>query len=91
MTLLNIYKGFTSAQQKKPWCHENFLHFRNLDYASNVRKQLEALTGRAKLEKTSCGSNTESLRRALLDGLSENLAELQRDQNYIAVIIACLV
>lgn len=75
-----------AQQQKKPWCHENFLHFRNLEYAVNVRKQLASLTERAKLEKISCESNTEYLRRALLEGLSENLAELQRDQNYVAVI-----
>ncbi|XP_016841401.1 ATP-dependent RNA helicase DHX33 [Nasonia vitripennis] len=85
ITLLNVYRSYMNAQQKKPWCHENFLHFRNLDYAVNVRKQLASLTERAKLEKTSCESNTECLRRALLEGLSENLAELQRDQNYVAV------
>ncbi|XP_058794308.1 ATP-dependent RNA helicase DHX33 [Phymastichus coffea] len=85
VTLLNVYKGFVNVTQKKVWCHENFLHHRNLEYAVNVRKQLASLTERAKLERNSCGNDTESLRKALFEGLSENLAELQRDQNYVAV------
>lgn len=88
VTLLNVYRGFIGAQPaRKPWCQDNFLIFRNLDYAANVRNQLAGLTEKAKLEKTSCEGNTELLRRALLDGLSENLAELQRDDTYVAVII----
>jgi ATP-dependent RNA helicase DHX33 len=75
------------ATQKKSWCQENFLHFRNLEYAVNVKKQLTALAEKAKLESSSCENNTENLRRALFEGLSENLAELQRDQSYVAVII----
>ncbi|XP_015609898.1 ATP-dependent RNA helicase DHX33 [Cephus cinctus] len=85
VTLLNVYRGFTNAVQKKVWCHENFLHHRNLEYASEVRQQLAALAVRANLERVSCGSNTDRLRRALLEGLYDNLAELQRDQSYITV------
>ncbi|XP_014218187.1 putative ATP-dependent RNA helicase DHX33 [Copidosoma floridanum] len=85
VTLLNVYKGFLNAQQKKVWCQENFLHFRNLDYAQNVRKQLATLTELAKLEKMSCGNDTECLRRAMLEGLRENVAEMQRDQSYVSI------
>ena len=83
--MLNVYQGFINATQKKVWCSDNYLHFRNLEYAINVRNQLSSLAERAKLERASCGSNTENLRRALLEGLYENLAELQRDQNYVTV------
>ena len=51
-----------------------------MEYAANVRKQLVAVAERAKLEKSSCENETEYLRKALLEGLSENLAKLQRDQ-----------
>lgn len=76
-----------NTKQKKVWCHENFLHHRNLEYATEVRQQLAALAKRANLEKASCGTNTEQLRKALLEGLYDNLAELQRDQTYITVSI----
>nr|XP_033325268.1 ATP-dependent RNA helicase DHX33 isoform X2 [Megalopta genalis] len=85
VTLLNVFRAYMNTNQKKVWCHENFLHHRNLEYATEVRQQLAALAKRANLEKASCGTNTEQLRRALLEGLYDNLAELQRDQTYITV------
>lgn len=85
VTLLNVFRTYTSTVQKKVWCHENFLHYRNLEYASEVRQQLASLAERANLEKATCGSNTKQLRKALLEGLYENLAELQRDGTYVTV------
>ncbi|EFN89703.1 ATP-dependent RNA helicase DHX33 [Harpegnathos saltator] len=83
--LLNIFRQYQSAKLKKVWCHENFLHYRNLQYGSEVRQQLAALAERANLESASCGTNTEQLRKALLEGLHENLAELQRDGTYVTM------
>ncbi|XP_036141524.1 ATP-dependent RNA helicase DHX33-like [Monomorium pharaonis] len=54
---------------------------------SEVRQQLAALAERANLEKASCGTNTKQLRKAFLEGLYENLAELQRDQTYVTVYL----
>ena len=85
VTLLNVFRAYQSTAQKKVWCHENFLHHRNLEYGSEVRQQLAALAERANLEKASCGTNTKQLRKAFLEGLYENLAELQRDQTYVTV------
>lgn len=85
VVLLNIFRQYQSTKQKKVWCHENFLHYRNLQYSSEVRQQLAALAERANLESASCGTNTEQLRKALLEGLHENLAEQQRDGTYMTV------
>lgn len=84
--LLNIFREYQSATQKKSWCNANFLQYRSLEYASRARKQLAVLAERVNLEKASCGTNTEKLRRALLEGLYENVAKLQRDeQTYVTV------
>ncbi|KAL7286437.1 hypothetical protein TKK_0019385 [Trichogramma kaykai] len=86
VTLLNVYNAYTKKNQKKVYCQDNFLNHRNLEYAVLVRKQLLALSERAGLVMTrSSVINTENLRRALLDGLSENLAELQEDRTYVVV------
>ncbi|XP_029160100.1 ATP-dependent RNA helicase DHX33-like [Nylanderia fulva] len=85
VTLLNVFRAYRNVTTKKVWCHENFLHHRNLEYASEVRQQLAALAERANLEKASCGPNTKQLRKAFLEGLYENLAELRRDQTYVTV------
>ena len=63
------------------------MHQRNLDYACNVRKQLAETAERANLQKASCGANTANLRKSLLEGLYDNVAELQRDQTYMTVKI----
>ena len=83
--MLNVFKEYSKSSKKKQWCHENWCNYRNLEYASEVRQQLANLAEKAKLEKVSCGSDTEKLRKALLEGLSDNLAELQRDFNYVTV------
>ncbi|XP_071572298.1 ATP-dependent RNA helicase DHX33 isoform X1 [Temnothorax nylanderi] len=85
VTLLNVFRAYQNVTQKKAWCHDNFLHHRNLEYGSEVRQQLAALAERANLERASCGTNTKQLRKAFLEGLYENLAELQRDQTYVTV------
>ncbi|XP_057329367.1 ATP-dependent RNA helicase DHX33 isoform X2 [Microplitis mediator] len=85
ITMLNVYKTYTNEVKKKVWCQDNYLHHRNLEYATEIRAQLSRLTERANLEKSSCGSNTELLRKALLDGLNENVAELQRDNTYVTL------
>lgn len=85
--MLNVYRGYINAAHKKAWCHENFLHHRNLEYALNVRDQLAKVAKCANLEKSSCGTNTEPLRKSLLEGLTDNVAELQRDRTYVTVFI----
>lgn len=85
--MLNVYRSYLNVSQKKVWCSDNSIHHRNLEYGIEVRRQLEVLAKRANLEIASCGSNTEPLRKSLLEGLSDNLAELQRDNSYVTVSI----
>ncbi|KDR10772.1 hypothetical protein L798_15339, partial [Zootermopsis nevadensis] len=85
ITLLNIYRSFSTVTQKKQWCHENFLNVRNLQYASEVRSQLAELCQRCKLRISSCGQNMDQVRKCLVTGLFMNIAELQRERQYLTV------
>ena len=67
------------------WCHENFLIARNLSYATDVRSQLAELCKRCKIPPSSCGQNTDQIRKCLLTGLFMNIAELQRERQYLTV------
>lgn len=40
LTLLNVYHAFKQNQESTDWCYENFLNFRALKSADNVRSQL---------------------------------------------------
>lgn len=80
ITLLNIYRGFNNAGQKRHWCFENFLNYRNLSYAREVRSQLAEICQRCDIPLSSCGSNMDQVRKCLITGLFMNVAELYRNQ-----------
>nr|CAD7392501.1 unnamed protein product [Timema cristinae] len=83
ITLLNIYRNYNNVAQKKIWCQDNFLNSRNLQYASKVRTQLSELCERCKVPMSSCGQDTEPVRKCLITGLFMNVAELQREKKYV--------
>nr|CAD7424964.1 unnamed protein product [Timema monikensis] len=85
ITLLNIYRNYNNVAQKKIWCQDNFLNSRNLQYASKVRTQLSELCERCKVPMSSCGQDTEPVRKCLITGLFMNVAELQREKKYVTV------
>ncbi|KAJ4443899.1 hypothetical protein ANN_05686, partial [Periplaneta americana] len=85
ITLLSIFRQFNTVAQKKQWCHENFLNARNLQYASDVRTQLAELCQSCKIPPSSCGQNLDQVRKCLITGLFMNVAELQREKQYLTV------
>ncbi|XP_055853657.1 ATP-dependent RNA helicase DHX33 [Episyrphus balteatus] len=85
LMLLNVYKAFEKTDKIKLWCHDNFLNTRNLLYARDVRNQLLEISQRLSLEVTSCGNDMDQVRKCILAGLFDNIAELQRDNFYLTV------
>uniref|UniRef100_A0A1A9UDD7 RNA helicase n=1 Tax=Glossina austeni TaxID=7395 RepID=A0A1A9UDD7_GLOAU len=85
LTLLNVFSAFQKIDKVKLWCHDNFLNTRNLLYAREVHKQLLEITERLQLQINSCGENHDQVRKCLLMGLFDNIAELQRDHFYLTI------
>lgn len=85
ITLLKVFRAFKAAKKNKMWCHENFLNFRNLMYATEVRKQLVQVCERCGVALMSCQQKTESVRRCLATGLFTSAAELQLDGKYLTL------
>lgn len=89
VTLLNVYRSFNNASNKKNWCFENFLNYRNLAYAKEVRLQLAEICRKCEIPVSSCGSHMDPIRRCLLTGLFMNVAELYKsslnEKHYITV------
>lgn len=50
-----------------------------------MRKQLLEIVERLSLQINSCGSNFDQVRKCLLAGLFDNIAELQRDNFYMTI------
>lgn len=85
ITILKIFRAFKSSKENKMWCHENFLNYRNLSYAVEVRKQLVQVCQRCNIPIISCQQNLEPVRRCLVGGLFTSVAELQLDGKYLTL------
>ena len=83
---LKIFRAFKSAQNKKEWCMQNFVNFRQMTFAFEVRKQLMELCRKEDIPVQSAGNQTEPVRRALAQGLFTNVARLTREGTYVTVI-----
>jgi len=46
LTLLNVYHAFKQNNESYDWCHENFINYRNVKSAENVREQLARIMKR---------------------------------------------
>lgn len=80
---------FCCSQQN--WCFENFVNYRNLTYAVEVRKQLAELCERTNIPMKSCTPLTEPVRRCLLAGLFLSVAEYQREGHYLTVSLTIAI
>ncbi|WAR21207.1 DHX15-like protein [Mya arenaria] len=53
LTLLNVYHAFKQNQEDPQWCYDNFINFRSLKSADNVRQQLARIMDRFNLKRSS--------------------------------------
>lgn len=86
LSLLNVYREFQNKGFRKLWCFENSLIARNLLYAKEIRAQLSDICDKCNIPMSSCGTDTDQVRKCLLTGLFGNTAERQRDKKYITLL-----
>ena len=80
LTLLNVWNEWVDAEYGSVWARENFLQYRSLKRARDVREQLRALCERAEVSISSCGANDYvPIQKALLAGYFPHVARLRRD------------
>lgn len=82
LTYLNIYNGWVNNNYSKDWCKENFIQDRSLKRAKEIRMQLIKIFNRFKYPIISCGSKTDSVRKALCSGFFKNIAKRDNNEGY---------
>jgi pre-mRNA-splicing factor ATP-dependent RNA helicase DHX16 len=94
LTLLNVYNQWKATDFSVQWTFENFLQYRSLKRARDVRDQLKALCERIEIpvdeeeeEDTSSltPEKTEAVLKAITAGFFFNTARLQRTGAYKTV------
>lgn len=89
LTLLNVYHAFKQNKEDPNWCYENFINFRSLKSADNVRNQLARIMDRFNLKRTSTDFNTNNyyfnIRKALVQGFFMQVAYLEQTKHYVTI------
>ena len=85
ITLVNVYNAFIKFNKSSKWCHEVFLNYKGLKRAVEIRDQLARVLRKFNVNITSCGEDTESLRKCITSGFFANAAKLHYDGTYRTV------
>ncbi|XP_048745743.1 putative pre-mRNA-splicing factor ATP-dependent RNA helicase PRP1 [Ostrea edulis] len=89
LTLLNVYHAFKQCQEDPQWCYDNFVNYRSLKSADNVRQQLARIMDRFNLRRSSTDFASRdyylNIRKALVSGFFMQIAHLERTGHYLTV------
>ncbi|XP_053743241.1 pre-mRNA-splicing factor ATP-dependent RNA helicase DHX16 [Synchiropus splendidus] len=78
LVLLNVYTQWVESGYSTQWCYENFIQFRSMRRARDVRDQLEGLMDRIEVEVVSCNGDNVPIRKAVTAGYFYHTARLSK-------------
>ena len=78
ITLLNVYNEYIKFQTED-WCKDNFVHYRSLSKAVEIKEQLKNILERYKLKIVSCKGSYSHVRKAITAGYFSHVARCQKD------------
>ncbi|XDV32020.1 hypothetical protein PO909_002924 [Leuciscus waleckii] len=78
MVLLNVYTQWVESGYSTQWCFENFIQFRSMKRARDVRDQLEGLMDRIEVELCSSDGDSVPIRKAVTAGYFYHTARLSK-------------
>ncbi|XP_062978331.1 pre-mRNA-splicing factor ATP-dependent RNA helicase DHX16 [Elgaria multicarinata webbii] len=78
LVLLNVYNQWVESGYSMQWCYENFIQFRSMRRARDVREQLEGLMERIEVDITSSEGDYVPVRKAITAGFFYHTARLTR-------------
>ncbi|CAF9914601.1 MAG: Cyclin-dependent kinase catalytic subunit [Gomphillus americanus] len=79
-TLLNVWNEWVDSDFSMIWCKENFVQYRSLKRARDVRDQLANLCERVEVSISSVGANDlVPIQKAITAGFFPHVARLRRD------------
>ena len=89
LTLLNVYHAFKQNHDNSTWCYENFINYRSLKSADNVRQQLSRIMDRFSLKRVSTEFTNKdyyvNIRKAIVSGFFMQAAHLERTGHYLTI------
>jgi HrpA-like RNA helicase len=82
LALLNAYYAYKQSGESKEWCYDNFINYRSIQSADNVREQLARLLRKLNIPLVSTDFSSpeyyNNIRRCMAAGLFMQVAHLQK-------------
>ncbi|CAF0887126.1 unnamed protein product [Adineta ricciae] len=85
LSLLNVYNQWKDTDYSTQWCFENFIQFRSMNRARQVRDQLEALMERVEIDIQSNPADTVGIRKSICAGFFYHTAKFSKNGMYKTV------
>lgn len=81
LTLLNVYRQWAETEYSQTWCYENFIQYKSMVRAHDVRDQLVGLCERVEIPLQS-NPDSEDIRKAVTSGFFYHTARLAKGGMY---------
>ncbi|XP_029727278.2 pre-mRNA-splicing factor ATP-dependent RNA helicase DHX16 [Aedes albopictus] len=85
LSLLQVYNQWAESDYSTQWCYENYIQFRSMKRARDVREQLVGLMQRVEIEMVSGLPETINIRKAITSGYFYHIARLSKGGHYKTV------
>ncbi|XP_066983091.1 pre-mRNA-splicing factor ATP-dependent RNA helicase DHX16 [Macrobrachium rosenbergii] len=82
LTLMNVYIEWAGTEYSSQWCYENFIQYRSLKRARDIRDQLEGLMERVEVPLSSNPGDSIGIRKAITCGYFYHIARFSKGGMY---------
>eukprot|EP00894_Picocystis_sp_ML_P000616 jgi/Pico_ML_1/51133/g2216.t1 len=82
IALMHVYNAWAETNYSTQWCFENFVQFRSMKRARDIRDQIVSLMERVEIEMTSNPLELENISKAITAGYFYHTAKLQKTGSY---------
>jgi pre-mRNA-splicing factor ATP-dependent RNA helicase DHX16 len=82
LSLLNVYNQWQESDHSTQWCYENFIQYRSMKRARDVREQLANLMLRVEIDMVSGVTESVNIRKAITAGYFYHIAKFSKGGHY---------
>jgi pre-mRNA-splicing factor ATP-dependent RNA helicase DHX15/PRP43 len=87
ITMMNAYHAYKENGDSKEWCYDNFINYRSIQSADNVRNQLARILKKLNIPLVSVNNDSvdyfSNIRKCVAAGTFLQVAHLQRGGHYL--------
>ncbi|KAJ5074182.1 hypothetical protein M0811_00811 [Anaeramoeba ignava] len=82
LSLLNVYNQWRDSNYSIQWCYENYIQYRSMKRAKDVRDQIENLCERVEIPLVSNPTDYEGILKTITSGFFFNTSNITRSGDY---------